>query len=877
MSNSTQKSITSKSGIGALKLKSAVGGPNAKSPAPANDLSQVPIAATVVTVPSEGGKGGAAPSPSLPPSNSAFLTALFGDLPSDATPAICSKRGDPSDGGWPAAAADDVDSQCPADQNNYYNCSSFTTDDAGRVQAQKHSVHAFHVLVLDDVGTKASRRPDTFRPTYEIETSPGNWQVGYRLSSPIHDLAEVKRLQDAVIAAGLSDKGAAGAARWARLPVAINGKEKHRDEDGLPFACRLTAWHPEVAYSPAEIVAGLGLTLASPLASKVDTSPLAVRRRDEPAADDVWFAAPAENPVVTALKARGLYKHEIAPGKHDVTCPWVTEHTDGLDHGSAYFEPDATHPVGGYKCQHSHGDRYRIGELMRELEVNPELARGKARIRLVAGELNRIRQASEMALLASGGFYQSGGAIVSVRTDPVTGDVSIELLSEPALTAALADAADWERYDKGEKRWVRTDPPPRNVQVLFKASEYTYLPPLKGLTRQPFLREADRSLVTVPGYDPVSQRFAAFDPAAYPMPEPTEEAARLALSDLQSLLSEFRLASEEDRSAAICAMLTAAVRPALSVAPAFNITASSPGSGKSYLASVITPIAGPGTPLKMSYPSEGAEASKAMLAALLPGPAVILFDDMQSQWLPHSVMNRMLTSDTISDRVLGHSRTLTVGTRTLILGTGNNVGPIRDMNRRVVTIRLQHHVAAPALERYSNRPAEAVAANRGRYVAAALTIVAAWLRAGSPRADVPALATYEAWSDLCRQPLLWLGLPDPAASTINQLRHDPDQDLLGSFLKAWHAEIGERAITLRDLLTAAEDKELGEIILDLPVTDRDVINRTKLGYYLKHNANRVVDGLVLQDGDLSTRKSWRVVRLEGGEGGQPQPPLPPLP
>lgn len=54
-----------------------------------------------------------------------------------------------------------------------------------------------------------------------------------------------------------------------------------------------------------------------------------------------------ENPVVAALKAAGLYKTPLGSGKHNITCPWVTEHTDELGDGSAYFEPDELYPAGG--------------------------------------------------------------------------------------------------------------------------------------------------------------------------------------------------------------------------------------------------------------------------------------------------------------------------------------------------------------------------------------------------------------------------------------------------------------------------------------------------------------------------------------------------
>lgn len=821
----------------------------------------------------KGGKEGDESQPPLPPSNAEFLASVIRGVGDGANAVICSKPGDPTSGGWNAEAAHNVDVQCPKNHNNYLNCSTFNPDAAGDTRAKREQFDAFHFVLLDDVGTKVERaRLGDFKPTWEIETSPGNSQIGIRLRDPIRAAATVKRLQDAIIAEGLCDPGSNGVGRWARLPNAINGKTKHRDEHG-PFRCRLIEYDPETSYTVDELAAALGLDLTPALATVGQKAPGISSERG----DGVFTPMPSENPVLSALRERGLYKRLISAGKHDVTCPWVSEHTDALDSGTAYFEPDDDFPLGGFACQHSHGDKYHIAQLLDYLDVKPDRARGKARINVVPGEMNRIRRAAEKALALQGGYYQAGGAVVVIRTDPSTGDISTELLSEAALTAALADAADWFRYDGRSKAWVRIDPPIRNVQALLRAQSFDHLPVLTGLARQPFFRESDGELVVAPGYDAKTGRFAAFDATEFVIPEPTEEAARRALAELDDLLDEFRFASPEDRSAALCAMLTAAVRPTLPVAPAFNITASTPGSGKSYLASTIMPFAGPGPALKTSYPVTAEEATKSMLSIFLAAPAGVLFDDMQTPWVPHGAINRALTSDTITDRVLGVSRTVTVGTRSFIMGTGNNIAPVRDMTRRVATIRLHHKSATPALEKYVGRPAEAVQADRAKYVTAALTIMAAWKAAGSPMADVPSIASYGAWSDLCRQPLLWLERPDPATSLIEQLKHDPDQDDLERFLKAWYAAIGDRSVMLRELIeVSGDDENLSDALLELPVADRDVVNRSRLGWYLKKNANRVVGGLELQSAANSTRNAWRVIAIEPG-AVVPPPPLPPLP
>ncbi len=758
--------------------------------------------------------------------------------------------------------AGDVNRQCPPDRNNYVNCSSFGLEADGDVRATLSNFSGYHFLVLDDVGTKVDRsRLAGVTPTWEIETSPGNSQVGFVFDQPLRDLKAIDRLLDAVVSAGLSDAGAKGAARWVRLPNAINGKAKYRDETGRPFECRTIEWNPTVTFTVETLVDALKVNLAT-VATKASehVQQIGTRRPAAKIGDDVWTPAPGENPVLAALRERGLLKRRLNDRKHDVTCPWVEEHTDAVDGGAAYFEPDTDHPRGGFKCQHSHGDKLGIGRLLDFLGVDPDAARGRSRIDLVPGELNRIRRAAELSLAQQDGFYQMNAAIVIVRPDPAGGGAAIERLTEAALAAELSDAADWYRFDQRGNKSVRTDPPTRNVHMLLNGRKFEFLPPLIGLARQPFFRD-DGTLVVQSGYDATSSRYGAFDGGAFDLPEPTQAEARAALAKLEGLLAEFRFAKPEDRAAALSAMLTAAVRPSLSVAPAFSVTASAPGSGKSYLASTIVPFAGPGHAAKVSYPTSAEEASKAMLSALSSNPAAVVFDDMQSDWRPFGAINRMLTSDTITDRVLGTNQTMTVSTRSLIIGTGNNISPVRDMTRRVVTIRLHHRVETPALERYYGNPAETVARQREAYVSAALTIVAAWRAAGSPRQDLPTIASYGEWSDLCRQPLVWLGLPDPASSLIEQINHDPERDLLGALLKAWHAAHGEDPVEVRALASSYGHTDLEEALEDLPVSDRGEINRSKLGWYLKQNAGRVVGGLELRRVDSAHRTAWQVVTL----------------
>ena len=299
--------------------------------------------------PVEAGKGGEGGVFQI--TNAEFIAAVFTDLPEGAFAAVCSKPGNPNLGGWPARRADDrVPTIVVAEHNNYLGCSSFYPGDDGSFKARKAQFAACHFLMLDDLGTKVPLdRLGGFELSWLIETSPGNYQGGILFDAPITDGAVAVRLLNAVIDAGLCDAGATGPlSRWARLPVAINGKPKYADKAGNPFQCRLVEWRPDKRYSPQEIVDRLQLELAPAGRPKKPAKPPArpanTPHRTGNDADDVLTPKAEENPVVAALKARGLYKTPLGSGKHDMTCPWVHEHTDELDTGAAYFEPDETVP-----------------------------------------------------------------------------------------------------------------------------------------------------------------------------------------------------------------------------------------------------------------------------------------------------------------------------------------------------------------------------------------------------------------------------------------------------------------------------------------------------------------------------------------------------
>jgi len=305
----------------------------------------------------------------LAASNDEFMVAIFGSSFGDAHPLVCKKSGDPDRSGWfpqhwPCDTSD-------PDQNWYTLPSLFLPDDTGCFRARKSFVQAVCAVMVDDVGTKVPAERFAYcPPSWAIETSPGNYQYGYIFAEPITDLDVADKLKEMLIQAGLCDSGATGGtARWMRMPVAVNGRPKY----GHPSPkCRLAQWRPELKYTVEDLSSALGLQQSG--AASAGISPITLLTT---ANTTVQPCDDAES-VLNALKAKGLYKNPLSLGKHDIQCPWVVDHTDSIDNGTAYFEPSPKYPTGGFKCHHSHGHLFHIGELKKFLGLSQEVAPSQA-------------------------------------------------------------------------------------------------------------------------------------------------------------------------------------------------------------------------------------------------------------------------------------------------------------------------------------------------------------------------------------------------------------------------------------------------------------------------------------------------------------------
>ena len=386
----------------------------------------------------------------------------------------------------------------------------------------------------------------------------------------------------------------------------------------------------------------------------------------------------------------------------------------------------------------------------------------------------------------------------------------------------------------------------------------------------------DGSVLAVPGYDPET-RLLLTQPPPTPaiLDRPTRAHAEEAVTLLDGLLDDFPFVDAPSRSVALSALMTPIVRGALAVAPLHAMRAPTPGSGKSYLVDIASAIAtGQRCPVIAAGKTEE-EAEKRLGAALLAGQPIVSIDNLNGE-LAGDALCQMVERPIVKIRPLGRSELVQIESRATVYATGNNLQPSGDMVRRVLLCSLDSNMERPELRRFAGDPLGLVLANRGRYIAAVLTIVRAYIVAGHP-SPCPPLASFEDWSLLVRSPLVWLGRADPADTMEAARAEDPEIAALRDVVAAWKAAIGMKMPrSAGELVAEAETQEWkteGEYhdkakpeykhpelraAFLMVANDGRNISSVRLGKWLGRRKGRLIDGvkIVAQSDTHAKTMKW---------------------
>jgi Primase C terminal 2 (PriCT-2) len=544
-------------------------------------------------------------------------------------------------------------------------------------------------------------------------------------------------------------------------------------------------------------------------------------------------------------------------------------------------------------------DRLTLGTVYKKATANgwvrplPTVdAKGRPIIRIYADSLSEpATRAQQLLLDAEVEFFGRSSRMVRYHLKEVSAShkrntkvAQLEEVDATYMRDMLSRKICWQKWDGRAKAWSSIKPPMEVAQtVLGRKGEWLF-PTIVGVISTPTMRP-DGSLLLTPGYDPTTRLLLAAPPSLPAIPDhPTRDDALAALTLLEDLLIEFPFVDEVSKAVALSAMITPVARGAFPMTPTHVSRASIAGSGKSYLWDIVAAIAiGQLMPVMTAGKTEE-ETEKRLGAALIAGQPLISIDNVNGE-LKGDLICQAIERPIVQIRILGLSLNMDVEPRGLsMFVTGNNITIVGDLTRRVITTILDPKLERPELRKFEKRPVEIVFDDRGKYIAACLTICRAYSVAGRPDAVTP-LASFEGWSDTVRSALMWLGKADPVLSMEATRAEDPDRGKLVDMLTAWANTIGigrayrcpaKKVIKLSEKIENFGNPsypELHDAMLAVAAKKRGPISTGEIdtlafAYWLRDNKGKIANLLRFANESTAGGKAFWWVEHLGGEKGE---------
>lgn len=383
---------------------------------------------------------------------------------------------------------------------------------------------------------------------------------------------------------------------------------------------------------------------------------------------------------------------------------------------------------------------------------------------------------------------------------------------------------------------------------------------LVGVTDTPLVRR-NGSVLQTPGYDSES-RYVYQPTMEFPQitENPSRDECHQLMNDVLAPISSFPWKTINNKSASLSAylsmLLTLMLVPAIDgPIPGFLITANIRGTGKTKLASIASVVA-TGRPADTeAFPDNDEEVRKKITTTLQSAQRIAVFDNVTRK-ISGDAVDIVLTSRRYKDRKLGsNTDTILLANNTLWCWTGNNIEANGDTVRRLIPIELVSYDLQPEEKRFPFDPVADALAHRAEIVTALLTMIRGWYHAGCPRSDIT-IGSYEAWSGIVPQILVWLGITNPLdARKTSRAVKDVALVQASALGDIWHKVEGllraDNGITTTQFLRALYP-EKGEAIFQhvveirnqleglLEVAGRQDVHKA-LSYRLRSVRGRVLD------------------------------------
>ncbi len=539
---------------------------------------------------------------------------------------------------------------------------------------------------------------------------------------------------------------------------------------------------------------------------------------------------------------------------------------------SAGVDSKETLPEGGEESDAKRPLKPKIYCLFDEMEVN----------NMVEGYLSKVPT-----------IFQRGCVLVKVvrGSKPSPGIVrsanapTIQAIPEAGLREILSSIITFEDMGKEGPEIVRV--PGHVTKALHQRGEWENVRPLEAVVSYPVIR-ADGSIASTPGYDPATGLFLFVPEGLVSVPDaPTFTDAQAALVLLRELVADFPFQCPGYLTCWLAMLLTPLARYAFGgPTPLFMIDANTPGSGKTLLAEIFSKTVTGDDFAKLAPCREDDEMRKRITSIAMRGDPLILLDNVAGD-LGSPSFDAALTSTSWTDRILGASRQVTLPLYCVWVATGNNIVLAADTTRRVCHIRLVSPEERPEERTGFRHPniLEHVAQHRSELLSAALTILAAYFRAGRPKVPMKQWGSFEGWSSVVRQALIWLGEPDPAELRKELIENsDSNSNALHDLIAAWQAyDRDSDGKTVTDVLNFmhefdAEGDPKGSTDRDLRMKVRNAVSQicntstskppsaVSFGKFMKKFRGRVIGGKCFdyrENGDKV--KVWKVLEAKKPE------------
>jgi hypothetical protein len=395
---------------------------------------------------------------------------------------------------------------------------------------------------------------------------------------------------------------------------------------------------------------------------------------------------------------------------------------------------------------------------------------------------------------------------------PSDGEALRELIAEhvaaelPTKDKAPGDVARSKRIGSlafKPSAKIHVEPDAGVLKDLLKRELPSRVPEINGIVTAPVMSDLPRStqpddllrpdadrILTKPGFDAQSGLYLSPIGSSVPVPDtPTLQQVHTAATLILEPLSDFPFASPGDgleaevsRSAVVYAIMLAANRRALPIAPGLAISSHGEGmsSGKTLLGEVVCTIATGDLPPPISLSPNFTEQQKEILTYLLEGNGSLFLDNVPTGTRFDSAgLAAAMTSPRFKGRLLGANKQIECSTQVMNVATGNSLNLAGDLASRFALARLN-----TGLERPEDRSTSAfkirdlrgwAVKNRQQVVTAVHTISRGYLQecrrvGGTPETVAARRATsgsrFGGPCDVLRDALLWAfpGLPDPFLS-----------------------------------------------------------------------------------------------------------------